>query len=115
GLAALAAAMLLAGGRRVSRRVFEIDPDNPDPAYLTRLSVAFWSTLLPTAAVVLFLAATVFLLDYFAVLRDDIRALLTALFSVVGVSFGVHRLARATLSPELPHWRLIPVEPRPAR
>ena len=110
-----AAAVLLIGGRRLFGRVFEADGTIDDPTYLSRLSVAFWSTLLPTAAVAVFLAVTLLLFDYFAVLRGDIGAMLAALFKVVGIVFFVHRLGMAVLSPNLPNWRLIPVEDRAAR
>ena len=72
--------------------------------------MAFWSTLLPTLAVGVFLASTYFLFDYYDVLRGDIGIMLTALFVVIGVVFFVNRLAKAVLSPRLPNWRLIPVE-----
>lgn len=57
------AAILFIGGRRLFGRIFEADPSVEDPTYLSRLSVAFWSTLLPTLAVGAFLASTVFLLS----------------------------------------------------
>ena len=56
-----------------------------------------------------------FFFDYFAVLRGDIGAMLSALFQVMGIVFFVHRLGKAVLSPSLPNWRLIPVEDRAAR
>lgn len=112
--ALLAAAVLLIGGRRLFGRVFEPDAEVSEPTYLSRLSLAFWSTLLPTAAVGVFLAVTYLLFDYFAVLRGDIGAMLRALCIVVGIVFFVNRLAKAVLSPDLPNWRLIPVETRAA-
>lgn len=112
--AVLAATVLTIGGRRLFGRLFEADPSATDPDYLSRLSVAFWSTLLPAAALQAFLATTYFLFDYFAVLRGDIGSMLLALFSVVGVVFFIHRLAKAILSPRLPHWRLVQVETRAA-
>ncbi|MCV3240936.1 mechanosensitive ion channel family protein [Mesorhizobium sp. ZC-5] len=111
----IAAAVLLIGGRRLFGRVFEADPANENPSYLSRLSVAFWSTLMPTAAVSVFLATIYLLYDYFAVLRLDIAEIMTALFIVIGIVFFVHRLAKAVLSPRLPNWRLIAVETRAAR
>ncbi|TGV96410.1 mechanosensitive ion channel family protein, partial [Mesorhizobium sp. M2E.F.Ca.ET.154.01.1.1] len=54
------AAVLLIGGRRLFGRIFEADPSVEEPSYLSRLSVAFWSTLLPTVALGAFLASTVF-------------------------------------------------------
>jgi small-conductance mechanosensitive channel len=113
--ALIAAAVLLIGGRRFFGRLFEADPKNENPSYLSRLSVAFWSTLMPTLAVGVFLSAIYLLYDYFAVLRTDIGEMMTALFIVIGIVFFVHRLASAVLSPRLPNWRLIAVETRAAR
>ncbi len=62
--ALVAAVVLLAGGRRLFRRVIQPDPSLEDPSYLARLSVAFWSTLLPAAAVAVFLLATLFFFNY---------------------------------------------------
>ncbi|MBZ9807799.1 mechanosensitive ion channel family protein [Mesorhizobium sp. ESP-6-2] len=109
------ALVLLVGGRRLFGRVFEADPSNEDPSYLSRLSVAFWSTLLPTLAVGAFLGSTIFFFNYYNVLRGDIGPFLNALATVIGVVFCVNRLANAALEPRLPNWRLIPVETGPAR
>ncbi|TGU67798.1 mechanosensitive ion channel family protein, partial [Mesorhizobium sp. M1C.F.Ca.ET.144.01.1.1] len=49
-MALVLAAVLFIGGRRLFGRIFEPDPTVEEPSYLSRLSVAFWSTLLPTAA-----------------------------------------------------------------
>jgi potassium efflux system protein len=112
--ALVAAAVLLIGGRRYLGRLFEADPANENPSYLSRLSVAFWSTLMPTVAVSVFLTTIYLLYDYFAVLRGDIGKMMTALLVVIGIVFFVHRLASAVLSPRLPNWRLIAVETRAA-
>ncbi len=109
------AAFLLFGVQRLFRRMFSPDPAAENPSYLSRLSVAFWSTLLPTMALGAFLLATLFLFNYFNVLRGDIGTYLTSLFGVIGVVFGVHRLAHAVLAPDLPNWRLISIEDRTAR
>ncbi|MCX7306233.1 MAG: mechanosensitive ion channel family protein [Hyphomicrobiales bacterium] len=114
-MALAAAAVLLFGGRRAFHRVFNTDASIEEPSYLSRLSVAFWSTLLPTLAVGVFLTATLFFFNYFNVLRGDIGVYLTSLFSVVGIVFGVNRLANAVLAPGLPNWRLISIESRTAR
>jgi small-conductance mechanosensitive channel len=108
--ALVAAAILLIGGRRVLGELFEPDPEEVNPSLLGRLSVAFWSTLLPSAAFAVFLAATYVLFDYFAILRTDIGNMIRALFYVAAIVFFVHRLARAVLAPRLPQWRLIPVQ-----
>ncbi|TIO11210.1 mechanosensitive ion channel family protein [Mesorhizobium sp.] len=109
------AAVLFIGGRRLFGRVFEADPSVEDPSYLSRLSVAFWSTLLPTLAVGVFLVSTVFFFNYYNVLRGDIGVFLNALVGVLAVVFCVNRLTNAALEPRLPNWRLIPVETGPAR
>ncbi len=104
-----AAAVLMIGGRRLFGRLLVQDPLVSEPSYLSRLSVAFWSTLLPSAALAVFLGATFFFFDYFAVLRADIREMLIPLFYVIVLIFFVHRLGRLVLAPRLPAWRLIPV------
>lgn len=114
-MALVLAAVLLVGGRRLFGRVFEADASVEDPSYLSRLSVAFWSTLLPTLAVGAFLASTVFLFNYYNVLRGDIGVFLNALAAVIAVVFCVNRLTNAALEPRLPNWRLISVETGPAR
>ncbi|MDQ6432977.1 mechanosensitive ion channel family protein [Mesorhizobium sp. LHD-90] len=108
--ALIAAVILLVGGRRLFGHLFEADPQKTDPTYLSRLSVAFWSTLLPSLTLGVFLGVTYFLFDYFGVLRGDIGSMLASLFAVIGLVFFVHRLGKAVLSPHLPHWRLIPVQ-----
>ncbi|MBX3576952.1 MAG: mechanosensitive ion channel family protein [Rhizobiaceae bacterium] len=113
--AVAAAALLLIGGRRLFGRLIEPDPSVRAPSYLSRLSVAFWSTLLPSAALAVFFVAAYFFYAYYEVLRGDIGAYLASLFYVAGVVYFVYRLARAVLSPSRPNWRLISVETRPAR
>ena len=114
-MALVLAAVLMIGGRRLFGRIFEADPSEEDPSYLSRLSVAFWSTLLPTAALGVFFVAAVFFFNYYNVLRGDIGTFLNALLAVIGVVFCVNRLTNAALEPRLPTWRLIPVETGPAR
>ncbi|HEY4192512.1 MAG TPA: mechanosensitive ion channel family protein [Mesorhizobium sp.] len=109
------AAVLIVGGRRVFGRMFVADPTVDDPSYLSRLSVTFWSTLLPTAALVVFLVSTIFFFNYYNVLRGDIGVFLNAFAALIAVIFCVNRLANAALSPRLPNWRLIPVESTPGR
>ena len=113
-LALLCAAVLMIGGRRVFGRVIRPDPAIEEPGYLARLSTAFWSTLLPTVAFWVFLAATYFLLDTFQVLRSGIDRILGSIFEMAGVVFFVNRLARAVLKPATPAWRLVAVDSKPA-
>ncbi|MEP9396116.1 mechanosensitive ion channel family protein [Mesorhizobium sp. KR2-14] len=113
--ALLAAAVLQFGGRRLFGRLINRDPVLEAPSYLSRLSVAFWSTLLPTLAMGVFLAGTVALYNYFNVLRGDIGLLIGGVFFVLFVAFFVNRLSHAALSPDMSNWRLIPIESRAAR
>jgi small-conductance mechanosensitive channel len=114
-MALVLAAVLLIGGRRLFGRIFEADPSVEAPSYLSRLSVAFWSTLMPTLALGVFFASAVFFFNYYNVLRGDIGTFLNALLTVIGLVFCVNRLTNAALEPRLPNWRLIPVETGPAR
>jgi small-conductance mechanosensitive channel len=114
-LALLAAAALQFGGKRLFRGLFYRDPQTEDPSYLSRLSVAFWSTLLPSIAVSVFLNITIGLYNYFNVLRGDIGVLLNGVGIVIFIAFFVNRLSHAVISPDMPAWRLIPIEPRPGR
>jgi len=107
---ALLAGVPLISGRRLFGRLIHADPAIEAPTYLHRLAVAFWSTLIPSAAVAAFLTATYFCFDFYNVLRGDIGDMMLALFYVIGVLFFVTRLARAALSPNLPNWRLVGVE-----
>ena len=107
---ALCAAVPLVSGRRLFGRLIHADPTVESPSYLSRLSVAFWSTLLPSVAVFAFLTATYFCFDFYNVLRGDIGEMILALFYVIALVFFVTRLALAALTPRLPNWRLVAVE-----
>nr|WP_295468731.1 mechanosensitive ion channel family protein [Mesorhizobium sp.] len=109
------AVVLMIGGGRLFGSLLNVDPADPDPPYISRLSVAFWSTFLRSAAIAVFFLSTWFFFDYFDVLRGDIGAMLFALFVVLALVLFVNRLAHAVLSPRLPNWRLVEIEPRPAR
>ncbi len=107
--ALVAAVVLLVGGRRLLGNLFDADPEEKQPTSLSRLSVAFWSTLLPSLALAVFLTATYLSYNYFGILRGDIEAMLLALFAVIGLVFFIYRLGYAVLAPRLTEWRLIPV------
>lgn len=113
--ALLGATVLLIGGRRLFGDMLHADPAKTEPSYLNRLSVAFWSTLLPSAALVVFLASTWFFYSYYNVLRRDVSEMMVALFNVIAIVFFIYRLAKAVLSPRMPAWRLVPVQTAAAR
>jgi potassium efflux system protein len=113
--AAIAALVLLFGGQRTLGHLYLRDAAIESPSYLSRLAVAFWSTLMRSLTVVVFLATTYFFLGYFNVLRPDIASLFYMLFCVIGIVYFVHALAQAVICPGAPNWRLVRVAPRPGR
>lgn len=111
---ALALAILV-GEYRLFGRLHRRDRTIDDPSYISRLSVAFWSTILPSLALSFFLSSTYFLLRTFNVLRSDISPLIAAVFALIGLVFFVTAVSRAVLAPRAPNWRLVPVSNRGAR
>ncbi len=72
-LVALAALVLLLGTRRLFSPVIKRTTRDVHPSYLARLSVASWSTMIPTIAAGTFAATCYFLLMTFNVLRPISR------------------------------------------
>ncbi|WP_271899471.1 mechanosensitive ion channel family protein [Candidatus Phyllobacterium onerii] len=113
--AAIAALVLLIGGQRTLGHLYLRDATIESPSYLSRLAVAFWSTLMRSLTVVVFLVTTYLFLNYFNVLRPDIASLIYMLFCVIGIVYFVHALAQAVICPGAPNWRLVRIAPRPGR
>ncbi|SDN98235.1 mechanosensitive ion channel family protein [Phyllobacterium sp. OV277] len=113
--AVIAALVLLIGGQRLLGHLYLRDAAIEQPSYLSRLAVAFWSTLMRSLTVVVFLATTYLFLSYFNVLRPDVASLFYTLFCVIGIVYFVHALAQAVICPGAPNWRLVHVAPRPGR
>jgi potassium-dependent mechanosensitive channel len=114
-LALIAAVIIVVGGRRLVGDLYRRDPSIDEPTYLSRLSVGFWSTLIPSVSVAVFLSATYLFFDYFNVLRSDVAPTIAAAFNVVAIVYFINRLARALFSPDIPGWQLIRAAPGPAR
>ncbi|SIQ97686.1 Small-conductance mechanosensitive channel [Rhizobium sp. RU33A] len=96
---------------RINRRDLTIEA----PSYLSRFSVAFFSTILPSLALSFFLASTYFLLATFNVLRTDIAPIVASVFTLIGLVFFVMAISRAVLAPAAPHWRLVKLSNKGAR
>jgi len=111
----LAAAVLFIGGGRIVSRFQLPDSAEEKPTYLERISGAFWATLLPVAALALFLTMTYQLYHRFGILRPDIAAMLVPVMDFILIFYLVHRLSAHILAPRRPDWRLIAVSDRPAR
>ena len=91
------------------------DPGNPDPHYIHRLSVAFWSATIPAMAWTFVIICGLGFLYSFNVLRSDLFDILrSAAWAGLGVYY-VWKLFRGIVSPGKPQWRLIDVSDRGAR
>lgn len=111
----LSALLLLALSYRMFAPLFRRNEKEEAPPYISRLSVAFWSTLLPTIALSAFAATSFFLLDNFNVLRADISPIISAFLALAVAIFFVYRLTTAVLAPFEPSWRLPHVSDHGAR
>ncbi|MDO9418739.1 MAG: mechanosensitive ion channel family protein [Pararhizobium sp.] len=114
-LSLCAALVFLSGSNRlfsplIQRPALEVRPD-----YITRLSVAFWSTMIPTSAVAAFLGSSYFFLDNFNVLRPDIAPIVSLTLAVTVALTFVSLLANAVLAPKEGSWRLVNVSNHGAR
>lgn len=114
-LSLVAALVLLSGGYRLFSPVITRAVQQQKPHYITRLSVAFWSTILPSIAVGAFAGTSYFFLDTFNVLRSDIAPIASVALGVMVAIFFVAQLANAVLSPGDGHWRLVRVSDRGAQ
>ncbi|MCQ4629294.1 mechanosensitive ion channel family protein [Shinella sp. CPCC 100929] len=115
GLSLLAALVLHTGSYRLFAPFITRGVQEEKPHYITRLSVAFWSTILPTMAAAAFAGASYFFLDTFNVLRADIAPIVTVALGVMVAIYFVAQLANAVLSPVDGHWRLVRVSDRGAQ
>ncbi|MCZ8180666.1 MAG: mechanosensitive ion channel family protein [Rhizobium sp.] len=109
------ASLILFVEYRLFGRINRRDPTIEDPSYLSRFSVAFFSTILPSLALSFFLASTYFLLDTFNVLRSDISPIIASVFALIGLVFFVTAISRAVLAPAAPNWRLVRLSNKGAR
>lgn len=113
-LSLLAAAAIQFGGKRLFGRLMHRDPQADHPTYINRLSVAFWSSLLPAFALSICFLLALALFDQFGVFVGDLNIYLNNFFNIILTGFVVNRISRAVLSPDMPNWRLIKIEAVPA-
>jgi len=114
-IALLVAAAAHLVGKRLFGALITRDPAIEHPSYVSRLSVAFWSALLPAVAQLLFLVVVWTLFESYSLLNIDVRVFLIGFMAVLALGAVIYRLSHAVLSPDMPNWRLIDVERRPAR
>ena len=114
-LSTLSALFLAMLGNRVFKPLISRGALVQNPPYISRLSVAFWSTLIPALSMAAFAAAIYFLMANFNILRPDIAPLLASFLVVIVAVFFIFMLSVAILAPFAEHWRLIDVSNRGAR
>ncbi|MFZ1814120.1 MAG: mechanosensitive ion channel domain-containing protein [Rhizobiaceae bacterium] len=78
-------------------------------SYISRLSLAFWSTVIPSLGFAASLGVVIALARYYSIFAGDSQAIVEAfLISAIAIFF-IQRLANALFSPRNREWRLIPV------
>jgi potassium-dependent mechanosensitive channel len=116
GSALLLSLVLMLGLRVTLQRIFgpiiARGKQEQDPSYMSRFSVAFWVTIIPSLAFVFFLVFSFLFLDMFNVLRPDIRQIIGAIFGFCGFVFFSWHLSFAVLNPTSPKWRVLRVTDR---
>ncbi len=114
-LSLCAALVLLAVTRRVFFPLIDRQAVSEEPGYITRLSVAFWSTMIPTLAMGVFASTSYFFLQVFKVLRPDIAPIISVTLAICVALMFVSTLSNAVLAPKQNAWRLVRVSDRGAR
>ena len=84
-------------------------------SYISRLSLAFWSTVIPSLGVAASLGVVFSLFSYFGVFVGDSLSIVEALLISVVAVFFIQRLANALFAPAHPERRLVPVTNGAAR
>ena len=113
-LSLMIALVMAAGGYRVFGRFINRDPAAEAPSYISRLSVAFWSTVIPTAAATVSAVSIYAIMEALNLLRVDIAPLVALLLGISVSILFVGRLTYAVLAPRAPRWRLVNVSNRGA-
>ncbi|MBL8907237.1 MAG: mechanosensitive ion channel family protein [Rhizobiales bacterium] len=115
GLSLLLGVTTYWGVRRLFGSVRTDEPEEEEDSYISRLSLAFWSTVIPSLTVAAALAVTYGLFLYFGVFNGQTLALFEAFLVACAAIFFVQRLANALFAPGRPDRRLILVSDRAAR
>ncbi|WP_026621273.1 potassium-dependent mechanosensitive channel [Ensifer sp. WSM1721] len=114
-LSLCAAFLFLVGGYRLFSPFLRHQDEEEEPTYFRQLSLAFWSTLIPTMSLTAFAASSYFFLNSFNVLRPDIGPIIAITLATSVAVFFVARLANSVLSPKRSSLRLVRVSDRGAR
>ena len=103
----LAALVLIAGAYRLFGGLINRDADDEDPPYTSRLSVAFWSIVIPTLAMTVLAVLVYGMMNSFAILRADVSPVIESVITMLLGVYFISKLARAILAPRMPAWRLV--------
>jgi len=103
------------GVRRLFGGVRTHEAEEDEDSYIGRLSLAFWSTVIPSLTVAAALAVTYGFFFYFGVFTGQTLALFEAFLIACAAIFFVQRLANVLFAPGRPERRLILVSDRAAR
>ncbi|MEZ5871988.1 MAG: mechanosensitive ion channel [Nitratireductor sp.] len=101
--------------RRIFAPAFSHTRHVGDLSYISRLSLAFWSTVIPSLGVAASLAVVFSLFSYFGVFVGDSLDIAEALLISIVAIFFIQRLANALFAPAHPERRLVPVTNGAAR
>ncbi len=116
GLSLLAAvAIWFALRRSVGRLLFSSRRNDDELSYFSRLSIAFWSIVLPSLAASAILGATYALFLNFGVFSGQSLQLFRALLVSLAALIFVYNLVHAVFAPRHPQRRLAPFTGRSAR
>jgi potassium efflux system protein len=108
-LSLLAALLFLVGGYKAFGKRVDRDLVEGEPSYLTRLSVAFWSTLIQGVSVLLFIASSIILMRAFGLMNPRVDPIITTTLAAIGFVYFISRLTYAVFTPTKPSWRLLAV------
>ncbi|OLP61518.1 mechanosensitive ion channel protein [Xaviernesmea oryzae] len=113
-LSMISALVLLTLTRRLFSPLIGRGRREIEPSYITKLSIAFWSTMVPTVASLTFAASSYFFLQTFKVLRPDIAPVVAnVLFGGAALVF-LWMISHAVLAPGHGAFRLVRVSDRGA-
>lgn len=115
GFSILIGLVTLFGVRRVFGFIRQATASDTQDSYIARLSLAFWSTIIPSLAVAAALAGAYWLFSHFGVFTPQTEGLTEAILVSFAAVYFIQRLASALLSPGNPARRLILVSDKAAR
>ena len=103
---------------RISSRYLErtkLDFEAQEPDYVARLLASFWTTAIPSLALLAFLIVSYVLFISLNIFLPDVERFVRAAYVSAAIIIFVFLLSRNVLTPLRPQWRLVPVSNPAAR